>query len=176
MVSFEEIQAAYYMVAATGVLVAAAYYVGSLRNNQRTQRSQLETRQAQLFMQIYNQGANNRDFIEAWNRVQHMEFNNLQEFLDETDYENPETRENLFAVNVLTGYYEGIGTLVKENMLNIRWVALLFGSWTRMFWEKVEPIADGIRVHHKVPRIFSETEYLYNELMKYMKEHPELAT
>ena len=30
MVSFEEIQAAYYMVAATGVLVAAVYYVMNL--------------------------------------------------------------------------------------------------------------------------------------------------
>ena len=43
------------------------------------------------------------------------------------------------AINILTGYYEGLGTLVKEDMLNIRWVALLFGSWTRMFWDKVSP-------------------------------------
>ena len=31
MVSFEEIQTAYYMVAATGVLVAVAYYIFNLR-------------------------------------------------------------------------------------------------------------------------------------------------
>jgi hypothetical protein len=158
------------------ISLAAFYYISTLRNAQKTQQLQLETRQTQLFMQIYNQGPNNRTFIDAWNRVQHMKYNNLQEFLDETDYENPETRENLTALNILTGYYEGVGTLVKENMLSVRWVALLFGSWTRMFWEKVEPIADEIRVYRKAPRIFSETEYLYNELMRYMKEHPELAT
>jgi len=37
MVSFEEIQAAYYMVAATGVLVAAVFYVLNLRISRRNQ-------------------------------------------------------------------------------------------------------------------------------------------
>jgi hypothetical protein len=41
-----EIQAAYYMLAAKGVLVAAAYYV-------LTMRTTLETRQIQLFMDLY---------------------------------------------------------------------------------------------------------------------------
>jgi hypothetical protein len=40
MVSFEEIQAAYYMVAATGVLVAAIYYIMNLRNAVRDRRRQ----------------------------------------------------------------------------------------------------------------------------------------
>ena len=38
MVSIEEIQAAYYMVAATGVLVAAVYYVMTLRTTQRNMK------------------------------------------------------------------------------------------------------------------------------------------
>ncbi|MCX6655794.1 MAG: hypothetical protein NTY03_11860, partial [Candidatus Bathyarchaeota archaeon] len=59
--------AAYYMVAATGVLVAAVFYILNLRISQKNQelslktqelalKSQdqtLETRQAQLFMQLY---------------------------------------------------------------------------------------------------------------------------
>ncbi|MDH5364755.1 MAG: hypothetical protein OEY99_02855 [Aigarchaeota archaeon] len=68
MVSFEEIQAAYYMVAATGVLVAAVFYVLNLRISRRNQelslraleqsaqaqQQTLETRQAQMFLSIYN--------------------------------------------------------------------------------------------------------------------------
>ena len=50
MVGFEEIQAAYYMVAATGVLVAAIYYVFKMRTT-------LQTRQARLFMQLYDRWA-----------------------------------------------------------------------------------------------------------------------
>ena len=37
MVTLEEIQAVYYMVAATGVLVAAAFYIVNIRTNQRKQ-------------------------------------------------------------------------------------------------------------------------------------------
>jgi hypothetical protein len=57
MVSFEEIQAAYYTVAATGVLVAAVYYILNMRAMQMTSKQTLETRQAQLFMGVY-QGIN----------------------------------------------------------------------------------------------------------------------
>jgi hypothetical protein len=176
MVDLAEIQAAYYMVAATGVLVAAIYYVMNIQNNVRNQKYTLETRQTQLYMQIYNQGVNNRNFIEAFHRIQNLKWNNAEEFLDLIKYDNPETRENAVALSTLVGYYEGVGTLVRENMLSVRWVALLFGSWTRMFWEKIAPVAEDVRLYSKAPRTFSETEYLYNELMKYMKEHPELAT
>jgi hypothetical protein len=55
MVDLGEIQAAYYMVAATGVLVAAAYYVLNIRTNRRNQeltlkaqQMTLETRQADI--------------------------------------------------------------------------------------------------------------------------------
>jgi len=44
MVSFEEIQAAYYMVAATGVLVAAVYYILNMRVAQKTSKQTLDTR------------------------------------------------------------------------------------------------------------------------------------
>jgi len=52
MVDLAEIQAAYYMVAATGVLVAAVYYVMTLRTTQRNMKANLETRQAQFMSQI----------------------------------------------------------------------------------------------------------------------------
>jgi len=54
MVDLAEIQAAYYMVAATGVLVAAIYYMMTLRTTQRNMKMNLETRQAQLLMSILN--------------------------------------------------------------------------------------------------------------------------
>ena len=47
MVGLTEIQTAYYMVAATGVLIAAVYYVLNMRVT-------LQTRQAQLFIPIYS--------------------------------------------------------------------------------------------------------------------------
>jgi hypothetical protein len=169
-------QTVFQFLQTASIMVGITYYVLTLRNQRRNQEETLETRQAQFYMQIYNQGVNDRNFIEAFLRIQSLEWSNSQEFLETINYENPETRENAIALTTLVGYYEGVGTLVKENMLSIRWIALLFGSWTRIFCEKIKPVAEDARVHNKAPRTFSETEYLYNELMRYMEDHPELKT
>ena len=54
MVDLAEIQAAYYMVAATGVLVAAGYYILNMRASQRNMQLTLEARQTQIFLQLMN--------------------------------------------------------------------------------------------------------------------------
>ena len=71
---------------------------------------------------------------------------------------------------------EGIGVLIKENLVNIRLVAMFFAGLTRQIWEKYKDIILEERKRRNYPRYASEWEYTYTELMKYMKEHPELAT
>jgi hypothetical protein len=78
MVDLSEIQAAYYMVAATGVLVAAIYYVMNMRASrktqelaQKTQEQTLETRQAQLFIQLYTTFTS-YEFKTKWNDIMHV--------------------------------------------------------------------------------------------------------
>ena len=71
---------------------------------------------------------------------------------------------------------EGVGVLVREELLDIRFVALLLSGHVQMFWEKNLPIIDEWRQFWNNPRVWSETEYLYNALMKYMEEHTELNT
>ncbi len=71
-------------------------------------------------------------------------------------------------------FYEGIGVLVKEDILDIRWVALLMSGMTRDYWERLAPYVSNIRDALDRPRFVIEWEYLYNELMKYIEEQPEL--
>jgi len=73
-------------------------------------------------------------------------------------------------------YWEGLGVLVKEGFLPIRLVALLLTGGTRSFWEKLKPIKDEARVDMGYVRWMSETEYLYDELLRYLDKHPELST
>ena len=47
---------------------------------------------------------------------------------------------------------------------------------TTIIWEKMAPMLEIIRERRNYPRFFSEYEYLYNELMKYIEELPELKT
>ncbi len=55
MVDLSEIQAAYYMVAATGVLVAAVFYIMNLREQRRNARLTLETRKIGLIDSLQKQ-------------------------------------------------------------------------------------------------------------------------
>jgi hypothetical protein len=80
------------------------------------------------------------------------------------------------AFTIIGMYWEGIGVLVKEKFLDIRLVALMLCRNTRFFWEKLKPFVDEARVNMGYERWMSETEYLYNELLKYLDEHPELST
>ena len=73
-------------------------------------------------------------------------------------------------------FYEGLGVLVKNNLVPMRLIAETITGITRMYWEKFVPIVDDGRREFNLPRLHSETEYLYNELMKYIEEHPELRT
>ena len=64
--------------------------------------------------------------------------------------------------------------LVKEGLIPIRLVALFSSTVVIRFHEKFRDIAKKERVLYNSPRIGIEGEYLYNELLKYHREHPEL--
>jgi hypothetical protein len=163
MVSLADIQSAYYMVAATGVLVAAIYYIVNMRVT-------LQTRQAQLFMQLYDRwtfdvGEKFWDFLDD-------DFKTAEEYIEKIRKDKEFRRR----ISILSRYHEGVGVLVRFGLLDVKYIAYL-ASWpTRMYWEKYKPIIDDARRLQKAPRSGSESEYLYNELMKYLEKHPELET
>lgn len=171
MVDLTTLQAISYIMGSLGVFVAAVYYISTLRNAQRTQQLQLETRQAQLFMQIYSQSHNDPSFLEAWRKLMNFKWSTFQEFRELLKDE-----EKARVIIRVGSFYEGLGVLVKEKFVDIRLVALLMTIMTRTWWEKYKPIIEEMRRGMGWPRYLSESEYLYNELMKYIEEHPELKT
>ncbi len=72
-------------------------------------------------------------------------------------------------------FFEGVGVLIREGLLDVRLVALLMTGQAKMFWERNQSFIEEMRRDWNAPRIWSEWEYLYNELMKYNEEHPELS-
>jgi hypothetical protein len=168
------------LVAIFGVIAGFSYYVLTVRANKRNQQLMLQaqqqtlvTRQAQFFMQIYNQSHNDPSFITAISRTNRKKINSYEEYVKEVE----DDQEFNKATQRTGMFYEGLGVLVKEGYLDIKLVALLMTGMTRRWWENQYQswIADG-RVKFGFPRWMSESEYLFNELMKYTKEHPELAT
>ena len=73
-------------------------------------------------------------------------------------------------------FFEGIGLLVREDQINIRLFAQLMTGMTRSWWERLyKAILEEGRERRNFNRWMSESEYLYNELMKYHEENPELV-
>ena len=146
-----------------GLIVAIMYYTLTLRNSTRT-------RQAQLFMQIYDKFTH-PVYIDAMAR-----FNAKREQVKTIDdyYEWASDPENMRTRVIMGTFYEGVGVLVKENLIEMRMVAELMTGPIMQFWAMFGPIIDEMRVRDNFPRALSETEYLYDELMKYVKEHPEI--
>ncbi len=76
---------------------------------------------------------------------------------------------------ILGTFFEGVGVLVIENLLEIRLVAELMTDPLTMYWDLFAPHIDEVRERGNTPRMLAETEYLYNTLKKYTEEHPEQA-
>ena len=166
-----------------GLLVGIFYYVMTLRNQRKNQEISiknqelaLETRQAQLFMNIYDRRVNNPEFDALQHRIESLRWKDWDEYKVLFDYSNPETRDNHLAMSTTMYFYEGVGVLVKLNLVDIRLIAYLMSGTTRAFWEKVESIVEEAREHWYGPGFCVELEYLYHELVKYMEEHPEFET
>ena len=176
----------------TGILVGIVYYITIMRNQQRnqeislknqeltlqSQEQALETRQAQLFMNIYNLSFANREWLKDHNKVMTTHWEDYEEYMKLADSMNPDIsdKEFLEAQAYLGCFYEGLGVFVKEGLVDIRMIALTMTYATRSYWEKIAPVVYEGRKRMNYPRMLSEFEYLYDELMKYLEEHPELKT
>jgi hypothetical protein len=147
-----------------GLMVSIIYYASILRNANKTQLLQLETRQAQLFMQIYDKFVT-KDFqndcrilLRVW------------EWDDYDDYRNKySSANNLEASSRLATvfhYFEGVGVLVEENLVDSKMVAKLLSANVIQIWEKFGPIFLEFRVKANLPRVYDKTELLYNEMKK----------
>ena len=115
-----------------------------------------------------------RDRAIAVRKLIPLNFDNFEEFNEIFNFETIEGQENWMPMLTVVSYYEGVGALVKEGLLDIKFVALLICGQTINLWEKFAPFADEIREYVKNKRWASEWEFLYNELIKYLDEHPEL--
>ena len=169
------------------ISLAAFYYIMTLRNTQnnqeltrKAQELTAETRQAQLFMQICNQTLNNPAYMKGYYRIRDSEWKDFDEYLEFLGEPGSENYNDVFIVG---GTLESLGVLVEEGLIDIRLVEKLMRRVVIEYWEKIGPMLyERARVwsqerEEKEPILQSwKAEYLYNELMKYLEEHPELKT
>lgn len=108
-----------------------------------------------------------------------------QEFLFDWEWNDYEDYSEKYLSNVesralrssLGKYWEGIGVLVKRNLIDPTLVDDLMSSALLMYWEKYEPVAREYRRRIGYPQAAEYQEYLYNRIKAIAeKQHPELKT
>ncbi|MCX6655195.1 MAG: hypothetical protein NTY03_08745 [Candidatus Bathyarchaeota archaeon] len=151
MVELETINSLVQIVGVSATAIAAVVGVSSYinsnkraeeakRKEQDTRDRELDTRQAQMFLNIYDQ-TKTRDFQSAFIRViPKARWSNFKEYR-----ELNKDLEFQVACNTLMMLYEGLGVLVRKGLLHIRMIALLMCGSTRLYWSKYSQIAEEAR-------------------------------
>jgi hypothetical protein len=151
------------IVTIVGVIVAFTYYVLTVRATQRNQQHQLETRQTQLFMQLY------QDLLSENNMRSLLDLLNM-EWEDYDDFERKLGSDNnpdSFVKRTSIWFrMNGIGLLLRDEMINPEKVFDLLGTWIIWLWMKWETIIQELRVRYNQPEIYAEFEYLAIEMKR----------
>jgi hypothetical protein len=153
------------------VPVGVFYHILTLYNTRKNQQLQLETRQAQLFMQLYNRMDD--EFMDSWHELNTTK---IESFEDYWEIYDPDKNRDKYRrlMNVLT-FFSGIGVLLREGLMDIQPISFIVGAPARHTWEKLMPAVDGVRKHYGSEQVWAQVEFLYLELMKFIEENPQYS-
>ena len=151
------------IVTATSAVIGLIYYIF-------TARTTLQTRQAQLFMQLYSK----------W---QDKEFNKSKHFVMTYPIRSYEDYEGIFrdeekgtTFRVVGTFLEGLGVLVKRGLVDKRFVDDMMSGDIIGFWEKYREVVFEERRRMNYPQALEWAEYLYNVVKPLsVKQHPNLG-
>ena len=161
------VDVSYQMVLSTlqtvGLLVGIAYYVMSLRNQQKnqkislrnqeltlqSQKQTLETRQAQVFRQLFDR-MTEREFREPfWEMLNEWTWTDFNDF--QNKYGREEHPDEWEKYSKVTGLFEQIGLFVRDELISPKLVWHWIGPYPIQFWEKFLPIINELRLEFEEP-------------------------
>ena len=161
MVSLDQI---IYIVPLFALTASIIYYAINLRNANKTQRLQLETRQAQLLMQIYNKYTET-ELMKQQMDIVNMDYNGIEEFWSKYGPNSNPERYTSFAR--LGYFFDGIGVLLKRGLVEESALYDLMGVHVLQYWNGwYGPPMPGLREKWSNPHAYEMFEYLAEEFQK----------
>ena len=93
---------------------------------------------------------------------------------DEKNYDDfkakyPKGSEGYRNFMIVAGNGELLGTFVNKELLSDD---LVFDLWTDFLWEKIEPIAHGMRKDREMPRLFENYEVFAKKYPMWAEKNP----
>ena len=151
------------------IMVGIAYYIMILQNQQKNMNTSLETRQAQLFMDIY-QTYVTKEIHRDIEIVLKSDFIDFEDWLSKYGPQsNPDGHAKFDSV---LSYMEGMGCLVKRGLIDPSYVVELLGLEVLYLHQKYQPVISGLRRAN--PTVYTDFDVLYESVKRYIPE-PSLA-
>ncbi len=160
MVSIEEIQAAYYMVAATGVLVAAAFYIINMRETIKNRRATFAHSIQQFFLSEEGQ----LRYMDSMS----MHWIDIDDFLKK--YDSSRNPENWSKRAALWAFCESIGHQYRSGVIDLDAIDSITAFGIVVLWLKFKPVIEWDREFTFYSDAYSDFEYLANLLQKRISE------
>jgi hypothetical protein len=107
------------------IVVAVIYHLMTLRNTRKNQDLQLETRQSQLFMQLFQYQIGKEKYLDALT-LGMMEWDDFDDFARK--YDSRVNAENFAMRYNLWFFWEGMGLLLKKGLVDREMIYYLLGS------------------------------------------------
>jgi len=158
------------VIASASVVLAAIYYMLQLKHQAkvrqdlaRQRETDLETRQAQLFMQLYEHYYKKETMKDESEVIWEWKWKDFEDFWEKY---GPFTNVEAFNKwDSLATYIKGVGVLVKRKLIDPDLVKDLMGTSIILHWEKFGPIIKEIRRKYW-PNAYEWCEELYDEMKK----------
>ena len=145
-----------------GLTASILYYASVLRNANKTQQQQLETREIQIFMQLMQQISNEASY-KTWAEIVNQGKVDYDEYVEKFDSSvNP---EHYAKRCTLWHNYNSIGELLRQGVIDHDLLErMLVAPMILIMWENWEHIIKKTRERENAPEIWLGFEYLYNEI------------
>ena len=161
------------------IIIGVFYYIMTLQNSNKNQQLTLkaqenatETRQAQLFMYLYETWSS-PEFSKHWYIIRSWEWTDYDDFMEKYgDKKNPDL---YISFSTVTKFFEGLGVLVKRGLVDPTMVDDLMSGFIIRLWEDFgESFIKDMRVRQGFPQAYEWGEYLYNVIKPIAdQQHPE---
>jgi hypothetical protein len=146
-------------IASAGVFAAAVYYIIQIRHQTKVRETDLAIRMNPWM------AVSGGDLTDVIAQVWSLEFKDYNDFIKKYGpftLRKPEQK----AIQTLLNYFEGVGLLLKRELMDIDFAWDLWGNSYFLIWEKLKPLVDGLRKQYGMPEAWGFFEYLYNETKK----------
>jgi hypothetical protein len=162
MISFEQVL---YIAPILALTASILYYSINVRNANKTQKMQLETRQVQIFMNNIIGVRSSPEFQKLIYRVTFIdEWNDLQDYFNRY---GPEHNLDAYSEHMFVWQlYDSVGFLLKKEVIDLSYIDDLFKASLIVAWKKFEPVIKMNRQRVNQPNLWNQFEYLAEEVMR----------